>query len=499
MLPEEICNLFLTKIQVQKLTIIYEMHSNKLQLFEIETFLDEPRKKIKRVAESLKLDISEYSRKKKKKCSLIIEKEKIYFSPDICDEEFVNLKSFLQEEYLQASGAYRGLLYILEKRCFSIIKLAKHLSYSESYTYKIMKKIKEFLIVMDLDIFISKKNETILQLIGDEVSIRLLHYLTIHYVSVNETWWFQTIHKHQIDAEYSFLNSNRMKKLSKSNLQRVHIILAINELAIKKGCLSKDLPSSVIHLGKIINKEKELSRYLKDLNKKRSGKTNKLHEEVLQFASILNYFTQELRTKEEKINIGKEIVSNEGNEIAKPCLSLLNQICKKYEISKDIYYILVYQLCNRLIVIHYLNYFKFMKFDKRQVLKGETEKYIESIVKESLGKYCSEESYQKLLLSFTQVVISYLTLSSVASLKIYIEFHRSPEYKVIIENILAHNYRKQVLRIVDDYKEADIVISDTFVPGDKEKFFYFQDVFDSTAWYNLGTYLNEIIQKSLTL
>lgn len=499
MFPEEICSLFLTKIQVQKLTIIYEMHSNKLQLFEIESFLNEPRKKIKRVVESLKLDISEYSRINKKRCSLIVEKEKVYFSPDLCDEEFVNLKSFLQEEYLRASGAYRGLLYILEKRCFSITKLAKHLSYSESYTYKIMKKIKEFLIVMDLEIFISKKNETILQLLGDEVSIRLLHYLTIHYVSANEKWWFHTIHKQRIDTEYSFMNSNRIKKLSKSNLQRVHIIFAIYEIAIKKGCLSKDLPNSVVHLGKIINKEKELSKYLNDLNKKRAVKTNNLHVEVLQFASLLNYFTQELRTKEEKINIGKEIVNNESNEIAKPCISLLKQVCKKYTMSKDIYYILAYQLCNRLIVIHHLNYFKFMKFNKCQVLKGETEKFICSIVEESLKEYCSEESYQNLLLSFTQVVLSYLTLSSGESLKIYIEFHRNPECKVIIENILIYNYRKQVLRIVDDFNEADIVISDTFIPGDKEKFFYFHDVFDRTAWYNLGTYLNEIMQKRLMI
>ncbi|MFG5501986.1 hypothetical protein ACFJYO_16485, partial [Enterococcus faecalis] len=77
-------------------------------------------------------------------------------------------------------------------------------------------------------------------------------------------------------------------------------------------------------------------------------------------AFILNYFTRELRTKNEKIVLGKELVNNNRNKIINPCVLLINQICEKYTLTEDSYFLLVYSICNHFIVIHYLKLYKFM-------------------------------------------------------------------------------------------------------------------------------------------
>ncbi|MGC3749204.1 helix-turn-helix domain-containing protein [Enterococcus faecalis] len=384
MLPENILRLFFSDLQFQKLLIIHYLHNTTLQVPVLEKELKVSKKKVKRAINSIQLDIIDYNDKNRKELLLIADKNVVHLSKNIKDEDYVQLLQYIREKYLLSSSLYNSLLFTLEKRNFTVMELANKLSYSESYTYKLVKKIEKFFLLMDLGISILKKSDKILCLSGDEVVMRLLHYLLINIISSEKNWYFQTISKSQIETIHSFVNSKRVKHFSPSNLKKVNIIMAVYEVAIRNGYVSAELPDSVRSVGRILNKEKELPMYLTYLQKRELGEIGGLYDELIQLAFILNYFTRELRTKNEKIVLGKELVNNNRNKIINPCILLINQICEKYTLTEESYFLLVYSICNHFIVIHYLKLYKFMKFDKFQLRNQKTELIVPQI-KESVS------------------------------------------------------------------------------------------------------------------
>lgn len=497
LLPENVLRLFFSEIQFQKLLIINDLHNYTLQVTALEKKLKVSKNKVKRVINSLRLDINDYNDKNKKNLLLIADKNVVYLSKNVNDEDYVQLLQYIRKKYLLSSSLYNSLLFTLEKRNFTVMELANNLSYSESYTYKLVKEIERFFLITDLGIRILKKSDKILCLSGDEMVIRLLHYLLINIISSEKSWYFQTISELQIETIHSFVNSKRTKNFSPSNLKRVNIIMAVYDVAIRKGYVSAELPDSVKTVGRILNKEKELPMYLIYLQKRRLGEREKLHDELVQLSFILNYFTRELRTKNEKIVLGKELVNNNRNKIINPCILLINQIREKYTLTEDSYFLLVYSICNHLIVIHYLKLYKFMKFDNFQLRNERTEKFIMSAIKKSFNRYYKEPSFEKLMFNFTKIIMGYVKLDKNIPVKVYVEFQRRPEYKSIVENALLHNYSTNALKLVNNYKDAEIIISDNYVVKANQKYFYFRDVFDKVAWNKLGAYLNEIINNEI--
>lgn len=497
LLPENVLRLFFSEIQLQKLLIIHDLHNYGIQVTVLERKLKVSKKKVKRAINSLQLDIADYNDQNKKELLLIVDKNVVHLSKNVKDEDYVQLLQYIREKYLLSSSLYNSLLFVLEQRKFTVMELANNLSYSESYTYKLLKKIESFFLIMDLGVSILKKSDKILCLSGEEVVIRLLHYLMINIISSKNSWYFQTISELQIETIHSFVNSKRIKTFSPSNLKRVNIIMAVYEVAIRKGYVSAELPDSVKSVGRILNKEKELPMYLTYLQKRELGEIGGLHDELIQLAFILNYFTRELRTKNEKIVLGKELVNNNRNKIINPCVLLINQICEKYTLTEESYFLLVYSICNHFIVIHYLKLYKFMKFDKFQLRNEKTEKFIKSAIKKSFSKYYKEPSFDKLVFNFTKIIMGYVKLNKDIPVGVYVEFQRRPEYKSVVENALIHNYSANALKLVNNYKDADIIISDNYVVKTNQEYFYFRDVFDKVAWNKLGAYLNEIINKEI--
>lgn len=81
------------------------------------------------------------------------------------------LTNSIREKYLSESSLFQVLLFVLEKRYFSISMMAKELSYSESYAYKLYNKLKKFLCFMNTGINLTKKNDVLIQLTGNESTI----------------------------------------------------------------------------------------------------------------------------------------------------------------------------------------------------------------------------------------------------------------------------------------------------------------------------------------
>lgn len=489
MISDEILSLLFTKTQFQKLVIFYELYSREIHYSEIEERLGDSKRGVRRAVESLTLDIEEFNVEKNITLQILSNKEKLFFSSPINDDEYINLKNFLQEKYLQTSGLYNSLLYVLERRKFSLISLTNFLSYSESYVYKLMKKINKFFEMINLGIKISKGIESKYIIEGDEGTIRMLHYFLINIALTENTWKFRTIDEKQINLINSAVKSERTDYLSPSNIKRVYIMIAIHEIAIKGGNRIQALPDSLRDIGRIMNKEREISTYINNQHQRKLGNADYLQNEIVRLAFILNYFSQELRTKQEKICIGKELFDNKKNSIVNPCIKLLEDLMKSYNFEKDLYYSLLYSLCNRLVVIHYLGVFKFLTLNDSPIKFENIEKNVQNLIEKHLKDYKEEASFPYICQSFKQLLLSYIKLSKDSALNIYIEIQNRPEYKVILENELKLNYNNKILKIVEDFSEADVVVADTHIQTNS-KFFYFRDIYDQESWLSLTKFID---------
>ncbi|EGO7756728.1 TPA: helix-turn-helix domain-containing protein [Enterococcus faecalis] len=494
MLPTELADFFLTKSQLQKLHILKTLETKTVPFSELEEQLNISKRKIREVVSSLSEEI--LSDPINFSFTITMEKETIHFSTNIEDSEYVKLTNNFREKYLSESSLFQVLLFALEKRVFSVLNMANDLSYSESYAYKLFGKLKIFLQFMDLGIQITKKNETLVHLTGNESVIRILHYLAISVASKGNHWLFKTITEKEVLTTQSYIKSERYEKLSPIGKNRVNYILAVYELALKNGCKMSELNSEVIALGDAINKEKEINLYLKYLKEEFVESDVQLHDELIHLAFLINYFTQEIRTENEKIDLGKYLYSLKKNSIVNDCIKVLDMIIERYNLPQTSYFLLLYSLCNRLVVIHYLGLFKFMPLYKVPPILGQIECFVENCLDKGLNTYRKFPSFNKIKYSFTQIITGYLTLLLPAQQTVYVEFFHRPEYKSIVENAIKHNYNDEVIKVTNDYSKADIIISDTY-GYDKSKFFYFKDVFDQDSWEELGHYLNQVISKEI--
>ncbi|NRE00802.1 helix-turn-helix domain-containing protein, partial [Enterococcus faecalis] len=293
MIPTELADFFLTNSQLQKLYILKQLETKIVPFSELEEQLNISKRKIKEIVSNLSEEI--LSAPKNYTFTVTMDKEKIHFSKNIEASEYVKLTNDFRGKYLSESSLFQVLLFVLEKRVFSVLNMANELSYSESYAYKLFGKVKQFLHFMDLGLEITKKNETLVNLTGDESSIRILHYLVISVASKGNHWLFKTITEKEILSTQAYIKSERYEKLSPIGKSRVNYILAVYELALKNGYKLSEMDKEVIALGDAINKEKEINLYLKYLKKEVVDSETQLHEELIHLAFIINYFTQEIR------------------------------------------------------------------------------------------------------------------------------------------------------------------------------------------------------------
>ncbi|WP_368562367.1 helix-turn-helix domain-containing protein [Enterococcus faecalis] len=490
MQPLELAKFFLTKSQIQKIISFEHLKLKNLSVGELGKILGTTKRKTKEIINSLSEEMNVFLPNVSSK--LKVENEKILFVPELKESEYVEISIRQREAYLSESSLFQVLLFVLENRKFSILQLSRALSYSESYSYKLYGKLINLLNFMDLGIYLGKENDTFFQLQGDESCIRILHFLCVSGASKGNRWFFTNISEKEILDVQSYVHFELYDNLSPIGKNRVNYMLAVYELALKNGYKLANLDENALEIGNAINREKEIGLYLKYLREETKRIDVSLHDELIQLAFLLNYYLQELRTDKEKAKLGEALFSIKDNKIVDSCKLVLNGISKKYNVSMDLYFLLLYSLCNRMVVIHYMGLFNFMDFYRMPPISKQMAMSIEECLEEGLDAYKTEPSFSKVKHSFAQFLAGYLALLQPKSQKIYLEFFHRPEYTSILSNAIKHNYNKKVLQVTQNYSEADIVISDTFDYDGKE-FFHFKDIFDKESWRQLGFFLNEII------
>lgn len=492
MLPDKLILLFITKTQFLQMKVLKEMKHGAVSIKKLEDEMDLTKRQARKILQNLMTEYEESGFSKKTHTSLILDKDELRCVPQLIDTEYLELINIFQERYFAESNLYQTLLYMLEKRKFSVSDIAKYLIYSESHVYKLLGKLKELFQLLKIDIRLMKINETLIELAGSESTIRMLHYLSIAVISKGNYWLFKTITQEEVTNLRLSINFDHYQNLSPLGKKRINYLLAVSLISLKNGYQIHDLPLELVELGETVYKE-EMDACLEKLTVKKMIDGTNSRNECIHFAFLSNYFAQDLNKKEEKEELGRKLGELKKNSIVTKCKKLLTCMIDYFHIPETIFYQLLYYLTNKLVTIHHLELYKFMPIYHDALPTNRYGSYIERCIDKNLKSYQNEPSYNHIKNSFVQVILGNLVSNSLKSEhKVYVEFFNLPESKNIVENVITNYYNNKRIKIVESYHHADIVISDTHGYEDKD-LFYFKHISDKDSWTRLGSYFNKVI------
>ncbi|HIB3678381.1 TPA: helix-turn-helix domain-containing protein [Enterococcus faecalis] len=486
---DKLKNLVLSQTQLKSLVVVYNLYPRGKQMNELENLCQVSKNELKRVLKVLDEEVKSLHFFDKVNNIIVVKDKFVSFNSEINEATYTMLLMQLRKKYLLSSSVYKALLFVLEQRYFCLQELADHLFYSDSYTYKIIKRLKSFFYYLETDLKLVKVNKSDLYIEGRESSKIIFHYLLVMLVSHGNDWVFQDSEKEALLSYQPPKILDSLELLSDCNRDKILNILAIYKITshVKDPllCLSKN----IIEIGELMDNDGEFPFYINQTVDVFNDDRN------IHFLFMVHYFIQELRDRSQKILVGKNYTTLEENEIIQTCMYFLEDIKQNFSISQDCYYELLYTLCKRLVVVHHLGLHQFM-FERHTVeFKGVVDRRVEVLFDKYFYGYQNERSYAKLKYSLIPLVTSYVKLAVEQPLKIYVEFQHHSEDRMIVVNALKHRYSTKILEIVERYELADIIISDTPSTSFKEKtYFLIRHALDPHTWCSsIVEYVNSIL------
>ncbi|NSP98893.1 helix-turn-helix domain-containing protein, partial [Enterococcus faecalis] len=448
---DKLKNLVLSQTQLKSLVVVYNLYPRGKQMNELENLCQVSKNELKRVLKVLDEEVKSLHFFDKVNNIIVVKDKFVSFNSEINEATYTMLLMQLRKKYLLSSSVYKALLFVLEQRYFCLQELADHLFYSDSYTYKIIKRLKNFFYYLETDLKLVKVNKSDLYLEGRESSKIIFHYLLVMLVSHENDWVFQDSEKEVVLSYQPTKILDSLELLSDCNRDKILNLLAIYKITshVKDPlfCLSKN----IIEIGELMDNDGEFPFYINQTVDVLNDDRN------LHFLFMVHYFIQELRDRNQKILVGKNYTTLEKNEIIQTCMYFLEDIKQNFSISQDCHYELLYTLCKRLVVVHHLGLHKFM-FERHTVeFKGVVDRRVEVLFDKYFYGYQNERSYAKLKYSLIPLVTSYVKLAVEQPLKIYVEFQHHSEDRMIVVNALKHRYSTKILEIVERYELADII------------------------------------------
>lgn len=486
---DKLKNLVLSQTQLKSLVVVYNLYPRGKQMNELENLCQVSKNELKRVLKVLDEEVKSLHFFDKVDNILVVKDKFVSFNSEINEATYTMLLMQLRKKYLLSSSVYKALLFVLEQRYFCLQELADHLFYSDSYTYKIIKRLKNFFYYLETDLKLVKVNKSDLYIEGSESSKIIFHYLLVMLGSHGNDWVFQDSEKESLLSYQPPKILDSLELLSDFNRDKILNLLAIYKITshVKEPllCLSKN----IIEIGELMDNDGEFPFYINQTVDVFNNDRN------IHFLFMVHYFIQELRDRNQKILVGKNYTTLEENEIIQTCMYFLEDIKQNFSISQDCYYELLYTLCKRLVVVHHLGLHQFM-FERHTVeFKGVVDRRVEVLFDKYFYGYQNERSYAKLKYSLIPLVTSYVKLAVEQPLKIYVEFQHHSEDRMIVVNALKHRYSTKILEIVESYELADIIISDTPSTSFKEKtYFLIRHALDPHTWCSsIVEYVNSIL------
>lgn len=486
---DKLKNLVLSQTQLKSLVVVYNLYPRGKQMNELENLCQVSKNELKRVLKVLDEEVKSLHLFDKVDNIIVVKDKFVSFNSEINEATYTMLLMQLRKKYLLSSSVYKALLFVLEQRYFCLQELADYLFYSDSYTYKIIKRLKNFFYYLETDLKLVKVNKSDLYIEGRESSKIIFHYLLVMLISHGNDWVFQDSEKELLLSYQPPKILDSLEVLSDCNRDKILNILAIYKITSHDKdpllCLSKN----IIEIGELMDNDGEFPFYINQTVDVFNDDRN------IHFLFMVHYFIQELRDRSQKILVGKNYTTLEENEIIQTCMYFLEDIKQNFSISQDCYYELLYTLCKRLVVVHHLGLHQFM-FERHTVeFKGVVDRRVEVLFDKYFYGYQNERSYAKLKYSLIPLVTSYVKLAVEQPLKIYVEFQHHSEDRMIVVNALKHRYSTKILEIVESYELADIIISDTPSTSFKEKtYFLIRHALDPHTWCSsIVEYVNSIL------
>lgn len=486
---DKLKRLVLSQMQLKSLGVVNNLYPSGKQMNELENLCQASKNELKRVLELLDEEVKSLPSFAGVNNIIVVKDKFVSFNSEINEATYTMLLMQLRKKYLLSSSVYKALLFILEQRYFCLQELADHLFYSDSYTYKIIKRLKNFFYYLETDLKLVKVNKSDLYLEGSESSKIIFHYLLVMLVSHENTWVFQDSEKEALLSYQPPKILDSLELLTDCNKDKILNLLAIYNITahVKEPLLY--LSKNIIEIGELMDNDGEFPFYINQI-------VDVLNDDrTIHFLFMVHYFIQELRDRNQKILVGKNYTTLEENETIQTCMYFLEDLKQNFSISQDCYYELLYTLCKRLVVVHHLGLYQFM-FERHTVeFKGVVDRRVEVLFDKYFYRYQNETSYVKLKYSLIPLVTSYVKLAVEQPLKIYVEFQHHSEDRMIVVNALKHRYSIKILEIVESYELADIVISDTPSTSFKEKtYFLIRHALDPHTWCSsIVEYVNSIL------
>jgi len=484
-IPEKIIAIFLNDLQIKKINLLNMLSTNSISLKYLEEYFSFSRRKTKDFSKNFIDEINSFDIESIK--PLIEVNDVLQFNPKLKKNEQLQIIQKVRETYIETSSMYRFLIYILENRKVTLYNITNNLVYSESYSYKLIVKINTLFALLNLNISLDKINNHYV-LRGEEIILRYLHYFSVAIVSKGTKDFISTTNSTITDFFINYYKK-RIEPLSPIGKIRIKYLTSIFSSQINNNNYLPRLESEVMEIGNIHNIYKD-----KNFDKALLLDSNKQYvlNELTSLDFLVSYFTQELHTDFEKVEISKSFLEFINNSIVDACKGLLNQINSKYPMSQFTFNLLLYHLCNNLVVITHLKLHNFMYLRKNHYYGKLDIHFIEECIDTSLEKYKTHPEYSKLKSNFLHVITSEISLTP--HICIYIEFFHQPEYKSFISSTLKKIYNNDLIQITETYADANVIISDTIgydLSG--KEYYYFKNIFDKASWVQLGQYLSEII------
>lgn len=485
--------LFLSKNQNNKLKILLMLiEKSRINMAMLEDTLEITTRIGRNLLEELRVEIANVNNDP---LFQLINEDKVYYlGPEFDSKKYTYLYNSIKKRYFNSSASYVVLLFFLEKRKSSIAEVAMELMYSQSYSYKLIDLVNDIFVEAGLTIQLEKYDSGV-ELVGEEIEIRLFHYCSVIYIYNNLEWPFNYFSRNKVERIQNYVNYHNTKMLSENNQLKRSIIDTIYLQSIHNGKKITAFEKDSVEIYELFEQSFNsvtLSQYIQH-NSSLSAAEAK--SEIRHLYFFINYVIPEFLSAEEKQKIGSHLFTMEENNIVKLSLATLKLIPEECFFDESTKFIFMYELTTRFIIF---KDFKLWQFNQETIKSEFFLKMQKDVYRQVTGIYVDElegEALHYFVRQIIEIFSPYLLFTYDKSIKVYTEFYHKAPYKLILDNSISFTYNKKSLALVKTVAEADIVISDVYPVGEtsSKEYFYFSDIYIKQNWEELNRFLQKKI------
>ncbi|MFI3804967.1 helix-turn-helix domain-containing protein [Vagococcus fluvialis] len=479
----------LSKKQVLKLEIFSMfVKENHITLLMVE----EKFNITKRVAKSLLKELSEEINdvEGNETFQLIHRDHNYYIGPIFDSIIYSNTYYTIRTNYYQNSSLFLVMMYILEKRKSSVAEISNELVYSQSYSYKLVDSINEFLEDMEVQVTI-QKNDNGIELVGVETEIRLMHYYCCIFGYSTFEWPFQSFTQSKIEVLQNFTNYMRDRVFSKNSKIKRSIIDSIYMMAIEKGKKTERFDDASLEIFSLLKDGIQLKSLINYMKNNTSLNEHDIEYELCNLLFLVNHILPEYLTMEEKIILGAKFSELKNNKVVDLALKALDVLPEFSFVSLESKNYFIFELVVRAITFKYFSMWKFsLEFSMKEFpLEIQRESFNQ--LSEIYSEYLESDSLNYYVRRIVEISSPFVLFKYGSSIKVYTEFTYKPHFKLILESTILFSYKENAIEIVHDINDADVVISDSYPNVEDIEYFYFSDIYVKQNWEELNSFLQK--------